>query len=840
MGDTTWRSAPTEAERAFIALVLRPASYHRLHPDVAAAGGDPLEHFLTAGLREGRSPTPLFDPAFYRARAKLPPDMPDLFLHFLRIGAAAGHDPHPLVDLGFLRRCEPGGPPFRYLACLLDEEPGADIAPNSFFDPRFYRERVGIQRGSLLLHYVEEGWRAGIPPHPLFDPAHYRQQRPDVAAAGLDPLSHFRVSGAAEGVSPHPMVAAPDRLHPNGELCPFFDPDFYRLRNADVSREGLDPLLHFLSDGIREERDPHPLFDTAFYRRHHPDVEASGVPPFLHYVKYGSREPNRDPNSFFDTARFLAQVPEAADHRWGPLGYYLDHPEAQRLTLSSGFDPSYYLAVNPDVASHRTGPLSHFLFKGRSEGRGPCPRRLQDHPWRGPAGDAVTVASAPRAGGRPILLVSHEASRSGAVLCALNAAKAINAASPGRCRVLLFQDGPMRPGFESVADTVALPVGIPHPARLSALADLLFSFIRDMPDGIVVLNTAAMRDAVPIVSALKIRPVVWLHEMPISLDAALGGADTIRMLAGSASAMITVSVVARDALCAHYDLPRDRLNVIPNGVTPPQVAVSSREHWHGLRTELRLPPDALVVVGCGQVEFRKGTDLFIKVAQRVIARSVSAPDHSALRQACFLWIGPMPDRFFGALCQHDIERAGLDRRVRLLGEQEDVGRFLSAADLFLTTSREEAYGLAGMEAALAGLRVISFEGCGNAESLAASGRLIQVPYGDTDAMAAAVLDHGDRPARRTHRLPPWQGDLPSWATWLQQFDRLLERPSSFPLGGDSILLPASTTGSARGGRLALVQEDGKPPMLPAATAIPATLPRAGRAALARRLRAPAP
>ena len=41
--------------------------YLASNPDVAACGLDPLRHYLEFGMREGRSPHPAFDPAFYAA-----------------------------------------------------------------------------------------------------------------------------------------------------------------------------------------------------------------------------------------------------------------------------------------------------------------------------------------------------------------------------------------------------------------------------------------------------------------------------------------------------------------------------------------------------------------------------------------------------------------------------------------------------------------------------------------------------------------------------------------------------------------------------------------------------
>lgn len=71
-----------ELARALIAEFFDRAFYLSSNPDVARAGTDPIEHYLSHGAREGRTPAPWFDVAAYRAAARLSPSE-DAFLHFV-------------------------------------------------------------------------------------------------------------------------------------------------------------------------------------------------------------------------------------------------------------------------------------------------------------------------------------------------------------------------------------------------------------------------------------------------------------------------------------------------------------------------------------------------------------------------------------------------------------------------------------------------------------------------------------------------------------------------------------------------------------------------------------
>jgi GT2 family glycosyltransferase/glycosyltransferase involved in cell wall biosynthesis len=75
-----------------------PAWYLARYPDVAAAGLDPLQHFLRYGMALGRDPGPGFDTRYYLAsfpdvaRAGVPP-----FIHYLQHGVAEGRSPAAAV-----------------------------------------------------------------------------------------------------------------------------------------------------------------------------------------------------------------------------------------------------------------------------------------------------------------------------------------------------------------------------------------------------------------------------------------------------------------------------------------------------------------------------------------------------------------------------------------------------------------------------------------------------------------------------------------------------------------------------------------------------------------------
>jgi GT2 family glycosyltransferase/glycosyltransferase involved in cell wall biosynthesis len=154
-----WRVDPVE--------VFDTQYYLFKYDDVAAAGIDPLFHFLRYGARERRNPHPLFDTDYYLEQN---PDVArsghNPLLHFLRFGGLESRSPHPAFDAAF------------YLASNPD---------------------VAARKMNPLVHFLKHGAGEGRLPHPDFDSAVYLAANPDVAAAETNPVWHFATRGAGEG-----------------------------------------------------------------------------------------------------------------------------------------------------------------------------------------------------------------------------------------------------------------------------------------------------------------------------------------------------------------------------------------------------------------------------------------------------------------------------------------------------------------------------------------------------------------------------------------------------------------------------------------------------------------
>ncbi len=107
--------------------VFDAAFYLGKYPDVAAAGLDPLLHYLKNGANEGRQPLPLFLPAHYLRNCPAPPESgANPLLHFLAGKGAACPNPHPLFDCAAYVRAHPDAAECNPLEHYLGSAAGAN------------------------------------------------------------------------------------------------------------------------------------------------------------------------------------------------------------------------------------------------------------------------------------------------------------------------------------------------------------------------------------------------------------------------------------------------------------------------------------------------------------------------------------------------------------------------------------------------------------------------------------------------------------------------------------------------------------------------------------------
>jgi len=308
-----------------------------------------------------------------------------------------------------------------------------------------------------------------------------------------------------------------------------------------------------------------------------------------------------------------------------------------------------------------------------------------------------------------VFAVGHDASRTGAPTTLRNLLRWARDERGVRTEIALLGRGPLVEDFRALGPVHVLPAALAGWRRAAAILGADGSgrraeraehlWLRRALAGaaeadVVLASSAASLWALAHLPSRSPPVVVHLHELDAILSA-LGGVDRLSPLVRRAELVLVPSpdvaeLCARPVSAGGLDIAPGRIRRHPEPTATPR---------HGGRPVRR--GGAAVVVGCGPVGWRKGTDLFVAVAHAV------GPTVDG-RPVRWRWIGgDSGDRTHPDVVD-EIRLRGLADRLSLDGEVADGPERVAAGDLLVVCSREDPYPLVAVEAALAGTPVIGF------------------------------------------------------------------------------------------------------------------------------------
>lgn len=248
----------------------------------------------------------------------------------------------------------------------------------------------------------------------------------------------------------------------------------------------------------------------------------------------------------------------------------------------------------------------------------------------------------------------------------------------------------------------------------------------------IFVTREASRRRIPV--AVTVHSVWWKVAIATRASTLPFGWGRMRA-AWSAASSVAAHHVQRTLLSA------DEVSVLPNLVDTP---------WWKNPGPIRVEDREVRIVLVGRLKKRKHVDEFLDVLAEV-RRQV--PPGTRVKVS-ILGDGP---RRADLLCQ--VERLGLTDWVSFLGYRPsyDIRALFHDSDLFVASSRQEAFGIAALEARSAGLPVIGYSGNGLADFITdgVDGLLVA----DASAMVEALVTLINR-TQELHRLRTDAARLP--------------------------------------------------------------------------------
>ncbi len=178
-------------------------------------------------------------------------------------------------------------------------------------------------------------------------------------------------------------------------------------------------------------------------------------------------------------------------------------------------------------------------------------------------------------------------------------------------------------------------------------------------------------------------------DMSRAIDAAEG------RLAQQAERVITCSVAMQMEVRSFYNVPAERISVIPNGIDSSRLRSLSTQDLSEFRLQYARPNER-IIFNVGRLVYEKGADLLVESAPLVLSQVPDAKIVIGGRGPLFASLGQRID----AMHLHD--------KVMLAGflTDEERDRLYVVADVCVFPSRYEPFGIVALEAMAAGTPVV--------------------------------------------------------------------------------------------------------------------------------------
>jgi glycosyltransferase involved in cell wall biosynthesis len=511
---------------------------------------------------------------------------------------------------------------------------------------------------------------------------------------------------------------------------------FQRLRRR--TQHPAVPAESIAAAPLVQDDLPHD-FDAELYLQLNPDVKEAGADPAQHYLLFGRAEgrvfapnaasvPHADemPTPTLPTEDVTATIAVPA-----PM-------EDASALLPSDFDPEQYRRLHPDLADPSIDVSAHYLNFGQHE------KRAYTFP-------ALELCGAEhwQVERETVMVVSHEASRTGAPVLSLNLVQSL--AKRYNVVAVLLGGGALEQAFRQSGAAV---VTMGHARHNDILANhLVEQLCQRYRFKFALVNS--------IVSRIMLAPLAEAYVPTISLVHEFASytrpRDAFRnALLWSGEVVFSAKITMENAFAEYPDLGQRSAHILPQGrcLLPDGELDAAELAQEQARLRRLMRPshakDAVLVLGAGFVQLRKGVELFIECAARV----ARAPGGENCR---FVWIGkgfePDDDVTYSVYLADQVRRAGLQRQLVFIDETAAIETAYAEADMLLLSSRLDPLPNVAIDAMASRMPVLCFDQTtGIADFLIESGlrEHCVADYLDTSALAAKVLALANDPVLRVH------------------------------------------------------------------------------------------
>lgn len=373
---------------------------------------------------------------------------------------------------------------------------------------------------------------------------------------------------------------------------------------------------------------------------------------------------------------------------------------------------------------------------------------------------------------RDILIVTHDASRTGAPILALNLVQELS--KRYNVTTLCLRGGALIDTFRRHS------VSVWQADKPTGAASFYGSILDDMREkadfAFAVVNSIESRHMLLSLHQAGIPNATLLHEFASYTKPFTAFTDAF---AWADHVVFSTALTLDNAVATNFLTRTPNSYVIPQGkcIIPKKGTEKDLNEISRLENIIRPKGGDLnrfIVLGAGSVCYRKGVDLFIDVAKKIASRKFG-------KDVQFVWVGAgynqETDDYSNYLFDQ-LRRSNLSERVVIIDETSEIEVAYQLSDVLLLSSRLDPLPNVAIDAMCAGLPVLCFDQTtGIAETLISEGLGAEcvAPYLDTSDMAAKISALAASPTLRAdvaERTRAYAAEAFDFATYAARIETL--------------------------------------------------------------------
>lgn len=328
-----------------------------------------------------------------------------------------------------------------------------------------------------------------------------------------------------------------------------------------------------------------------------------------------------------------------------------------------------------------------------------------------------------------VIFASHEASRSGAPLIVLEVAQYFKDKHNVLPIQLICDGGELLEEFAAVGPTYLMKYYFNAAMLKEEMRFLMEALNQKTTIQRAYINSEGAGKLIPYLKKAKVPSAISLiHEMGHFYDK-----NAWQYINKHADIIVFPAELVKQKAMANTKFDEGKLRVLGQGLLKTELLHQPKtKHTATLRKELNIEEDALIILGCGIMIFRKGVDIFISTAIGFLNQ------YKSKQPIYFVWLGEASEHDILDWNIRDIAESGWENHIRLIGNRKNTIPYFLGSDVFFMSSRGDPFPCVVHEAMAAHLPVIAFEGATGFAELISDDLGITVPYADVPKVVDAI------------------------------------------------------------------------------------------------------